>query len=219
MVLGIYGAGGLGREIFDIVNRINDNVARWSEVVFIDDKSTEEEFLGTLKMSIGRFKDKYQESEAVVGIGEPSLREKLFFTLKTEGIRIATVVDLTAILSPFAKIGEGSIICEYATIHSGVELGQNVFIQPFCNIGHDIKIGSHSVFSSYSSPGGSSVFGERVYVGMQAALKEKLVVGSDAIVGMGSVVYQNVPEKATVVGNPARVTRGNDENKVFYQKK
>lgn len=219
MVLGIFGAGELGREIFDIVNRINIKNHLWEQIVFIDDKATDEDFVGTRKMSFSTFKSKYKEVEAVVGVGEPSTREKIFQRLQNENIKQATIVDPTAIVSPFAKIGEGSIVCEYTTIHTGVVLGNNVFIQPFSNIGHDIKIGNHSVFSSYSSPGGSSVFGERVYVGMHATLKEAIVVGNDAIVGMGAVVYQNVPEKATVVGNPARITRGNDQNKVFYQRK
>jgi serine acetyltransferase len=32
---------------------------------------------------------------------------------------------------------------------------------------------------------------------------------------MGSMVFRNVENGATVVGNPARVTKGNNEHKVF----
>lgn len=218
MILAIYGAGGLGREIFDIATRANTKTPRWKQILFIDDFSEEGECFGAKKIhfeSLMKIKD---QCECVIGIGEPSSREKIFQKLRTEDFRLATLVDPTAVISPFAKIGEGTIICEYVTLHTGVVLDENILIQPFCNIGHDIKVGSHSVLSSYCAPGGSIVFGKRVYAGMQSTLKEMITVGDDAIIGMGAVVYQNVPEKATVVGNPARVTRGNDEHKVFSKR-
>ena len=92
-------------------------------------------------------------------------------------------------------------------------------IQPFCDIGHDIKVGNHTVLSPYCAPGGGIIFGERVYVGMQSSLKELLNIGDDAIVAMGSVVFRDVPAGTTVVGNPARITRGNDQHKVFTSQK
>lgn len=219
MILAIYGSGGLGREIFDIAMRINSATPQWKQIIFIDDFNEEESFCGTKRMHFESLKSLKDQYECIVGVGEPSMREKLFEKLKAEGFKLAILVDPTVKISPFAKIGEGSILCEYSTIHAGVILENNILVQPFCNIGHDIKVGSHSVLSSYCSPGGSIVFGKRVYVGMQATLKETIMVGDDAIVGMGAVVYQDVPAKATVIGNPARVTRGNDSHKVFAKGK
>ena len=40
-------------------------------------------------------------------------------------------------------------------------------------------------------------------------------IGSGAIVGLGSMVFKNVEDGATVIGNPARVTKGNSGHKVF----
>ena len=37
MVLGIYGAGGLGREVFELACVINEKNEQWSEIIFIDD--------------------------------------------------------------------------------------------------------------------------------------------------------------------------------------
>ena len=44
---------------------------------------------------------------------------------------------------------------------------------------------------------------------------QKVNIGSHAIVGMGSMVFKEVPDGATVVGNPARITKGNAEHRVF----
>ena len=45
--------------------------------------------------------------------------------------------------------------------------------------------------------------------------KEKITIGDDVIISMGAAVFRDVEAGATVVGNPARVTRGNDQHKVF----
>ena len=215
MILGIYGSNKLGREIYEIAVRRNEQSSLWDQIVFIDDFNEEGNYFGTKRIKFDSLKNHKNEYECVIAIGEPSSREKLFQKLRDEDIRLTCLIDPTAIISPTAKIGNGTIICEYSTIHTGVELGYNAFIQPFCTIGHDIKVGNHTVLSTLCAPGGGVVFGERVYVGMQSSLIELLTIGDDAIIGMGSAVFQNVPAGATVVGNPGRITRGNDEHKVF----
>jgi len=215
MILGIYGSGGLGREIYEIAVRYNSIHSSWNEIIFIDDFNEEGSYFETERIKFNALLNNKDDYECIVAVGEPSAREKLFNKLINENVKITSLIDPTSLVSPTAIINKGSIICEYATIHTGVELGCNTLIQPFCDIGHDIKIGDHSVFSPHSAPGGSTVFGKRVYIGMQSTLIEKLTIGDDVIVAMGSTVFRDVPSGSTVVGNPARVTRGNDEHKVF----
>ena len=215
MILAIYGSGGLGREVYEIAIRRNAVSSLWNKIIFIDDFSVEGDYFGTTRIQFNTLNKHKSEYECIIAVGEPSTREKLFQKLTNDNIKLTQLIDPTAIISPTAKIGEGSIICEYSTIHTGVELGYNTLIQPFCNIGHDIKVGNHTVLSPYCAPGGGSIFGERVYVGMHSSILELLTIGDDAILGMGSVVFRDVPTGSTVVGNPARITRGKDEHKVF----
>ena len=50
---------------------------------------------------------------------------------------------------------------------------------------------------------------------MHSSIKEKLTIGDDVIIAMGAAVFQNLPSGVTVVGNPARITIGRDDHKVF----
>ncbi len=213
--LAIYGSGGFGHEVYDIAQRANAAERRWEKIVFIDDFREEGSYRGTQVFHFDTILKEKSIYEAVVALGEPSSREKLFRKLLDNGIEAGRLVDPTALVSPSAQIGPGTIICEFASVHCDVVIGRNCVVQPYSDIGHDIRIGDHCVFSPHFAPGGHSVYGDRVYTGMHASLKENLTIGNDAVIAMGAAVFRDVPEGAVVVGNPARITRGNEEGKVF----
>ena len=215
--LGIYGSGGLGREVYEIASRRNSISSIWDKILFIDDTKPEELFFGTKIINFETLVKLKNDFECIIAVGEPKSREKLFQKLKNEKISLTYLIDPSSIISPTTLIKEGTIICEFVTIHANIELGYNILIQPFSDIGHDIKIGDHTVLGPSCNPGGGVVFGDKVYVGMNSTILENLKIGDSAIIGMGSVVYRDVPENLTVIGNPARTTKGNDDHKVFYK--
>lgn len=215
MILGVYGSGGLGREVFELATRRNAVSRIWTEIVFIDDVRAEGPFYGTRCL---RFETMLKDRDAyqcVVANGEPTDRETMFGRLAAAGICRTTLIDPSALISPTACIGEGSIVREFSSVLAEVQIGCNSLIQPYCCIGHNTTIGNHSVISAFCAPGGWAAFGNRVFVGMLSSIKDKAVIGDDAIIGMGAAVFQDVPAGSTVVGNPARITLGKAGHKVF----
>jgi acetyltransferase-like isoleucine patch superfamily enzyme len=49
--------------------------------------------------------------------------------------------------------------------------------------------------------------GDRVWLGANVTVLKGVSIGDDAIIGAGSVVTKNIPEKAIAVGVPAKVIR------------
>ena len=212
-MLGIYGAGGLGRELYDLAHRINYLSNKWDHIVFIDDSLKGESNLPIYPFE--EFKQLPGKLEIVVGVGEPSTRNLLHDKIISHGLTLATLIDPTALVSNSAIIEPGVIVSEFCSIHSETYIGANTLIQPYCCIGHDIRIGKHSVISTTVNIGGGTIIGDRVYLGMNCAILQKLRIESESIIAMGSVVFRDVTARTMVIGNPARVTKGNENKKVF----
>ena len=74
---------------------------------------------------------------------------------------------------------------------------------------------SCTVICPKSTVGGNSIVGERCFIGINSSMKQGVNLGDDVIVGMGSMVFNDVEANNTVIGNPARITKGNIEHRVF----
>ncbi len=101
-------------------------------------------------------------------------------------------------------IGANSVI-NRATIDDTL-IGKGTKIDAFCHISHNSVIGANSSLISGSRLYGSVTTGENVYIA-SATVKNQLHIGDNALIGMGSIVLDNVNENSTVVGVPAKEKR------------
>ena len=218
MKLCLYGAGGFGKEVYDIAARINKTDSRWDEILFIDDNpNIDKTYNNSRLFSADSMLEELDHStiEIIISIGEPVIKKRLFNKIKSKGIRLATLVDPSALISDTAAMGEGVIVAPFSNITCSTVLGSNVSINAHTTVGHDITIGNHTVVSTNVTIGGNSVIGKESYIGLGAQTKENLSIGSEVIIGMGSIVFKDIPDKMIAMGNPARPIRRNENKKVF----
>jgi acetyltransferase-like isoleucine patch superfamily enzyme len=137
-------------------------------------------------------------------------------------VRIHNFVNLYG-----CEIGANSRIGAFVEIQKGAKVGANCkisshsFICEGVTIEDDVFIGHHVVFINDRFPRAVNKQGavqtsddwtahptlvERgASIGSGAVILCDITIGEGAIVGAGSVVTKNVPPRAVVVGNPARV--------------
>jgi len=212
MKLGIYCAGGVGRDAYDLI--VRNCGYKYEDIFFVDDTTQYSEIAG---VKVKRFFDIKPDKNIrfVIASGEPSGRMNLVKKLKSTGFRLETIIDSNAIVSPLATIGDGVIISPYCFVGSKALLGDNVFLQPNCIVAHDSIIGANSVISSFCQVSGNCNIGENVYMGLASQCREKLNIGNWAVIGMGSMVLENVEEEWIVFGVPAKKYKKNIEKKIF----
>ena len=217
MILALYGAGAMGREF----RQIAEESGQWSGVVYIDDHAKTEELGGCPVYRFQVFRRQFTPDEVrfVVSIGEPKFRLEAFENMTRAGYSARVLIDKNARISPDAEIGEGTAVCESAFIGSQAKVGRNCYISRNASVGHDAVIGDHTRLGVNSFIGGHTEIGENAFIGAGAMLRDRIHVGAGSIAALGSVVFEDVPDNVTVIGNPARISGDGTQSAVYAPSK
>jgi UDP-2-acetamido-3-amino-2,3-dideoxy-glucuronate N-acetyltransferase len=120
-----------------------------------------------------------------------------------------------------AQIGANCNICAQVLIEGDVRIGDRVTVKSGVQvwngsvIGDDVFIGPNVTFTNDMYPRSKQYSGELLgiiikngaSIGANATILPGITVGENALVGAGAVVTKNVPARAVVVGNPAKIVR------------
>lgn len=140
-------------------------------------------------------------------IGKPSIKKEIIGVLDGFGVKYATAVHPSVIISDSAQIGEGTLVTAGNIITTNVKIGNHVIINLMCNISHNTVVGDYSTINPGAKISGDIIIGQSVYIGTNAAVLDKLTIGDGAIVGGGALVNKHVPANVTVAGVPARLLK------------
>lgn len=218
MVLGIFGAGGFGREALECVKQVQLNKKKWSQVVFVDDYIDALEVNGVQVLRYNAYKEKYKKDETkiFIAVGEPSGREKIYNMVISDGYKLETIVNPNVWIPETTNIGEGTYIAYGAFISCNITIGDNTLIMPYASIGHDTVIGDHCVCSDQSNIAGNCKISNHCFLGLNSIVKENISLAEWTVVSAGSAVLKDVLEPEYILaGVPARKMQKNDNHKVF----
>jgi UDP-2-acetamido-3-amino-2,3-dideoxy-glucuronate N-acetyltransferase len=125
-----------------------------------------------------------------------------------------------------AKIGADCNICAQTLIEGDVVIGDRVTVKSGVQIwdgsviGDDVFIGPNATFSNdlyprskqYPTKFSGVTIHNGASIGANATLLPGITIGEKAMVGAGAVVTKDVPARAVVVGNPAKIVRFLDDS-------
>lgn len=79
-----------------------------------------------------------------------------------------------------------------------------VKVDSFVHIGHDAYLHKNVELPAGVIVGGFVEMMEGSYAGVNSSLRNRIVIGEKALIGMGAVVTKSIVSQVTVVGNPAK---------------
>jgi UDP-3-O-[3-hydroxymyristoyl] glucosamine N-acyltransferase len=97
----------------------------------------------------------------------------------------------------------GNVVIDRGTLGKTV-IRDGCKINNGTHIGHNVEVGEDTIILPQAYLGGSSKVGQRCWIGPHAIVRNRVIIGSDITVGMGSVVTKDIPSGLTVMGSPAR---------------
>ncbi len=202
----IVGASGLGREIADWIEDINEVSPTWKVLGFLDDNLDAICGYPSDYKVIGKISEWEPSADQwfVCGLAFPDVKRHCVELLKSKGAKFATIIHPTALVSKFSDIGEGSIITQRSGLNTNTKVGKFVTILE-SRMGHDSSIGDYSTLSGDCNVNGHVSIGQDVYVSCGVSIAPSKKIGDGAKVGIGSVVISNVKPGVTVFGNPAKI--------------
>jgi sugar O-acyltransferase (sialic acid O-acetyltransferase NeuD family) len=145
--------------------------------------------------------------EIIVAIGNNKDRLKLMHEYIGKGIKGAIIIHPKAVVSESVEIGEGTVVFANAVINPYAKIGLGCIINTGAIIEHDciIKDGVH--ISPNAAMGGAVIIGEKTWVCIGSSIANNIKIGTNVIVGAGSVVLKDVPDNVLVAGIPAVIKR------------
>jgi len=204
----IYGAGGLGSEVQDILLQ----GGRYRPVVFLDsDTAKHGTVVAGLPVQGGleRVDELLRAGirHIVVAIGDNVTRAAYAETLQAHGMELISAIHPLASISPSATLGRHVIIGPRANICVHARLGPHTVVSAGALTEHDNVIGVGAFIGPAVRLAGTVKVEDFATVEIGASVIPGRTVGRGARVKAGSVVIRDVPPNAVVSGVPARVAR------------
>ena len=208
----IIGCGGHGREVFGIVEAINNGPGgeRWKVLGFVDDYPRAQDMA-----RVGRLGSTYLGTTAwlaslergthyVLGIGNPTVRSTVDRKIETHNLTPATLIHPDSTIGEDNSIEPGVVVFAGARVTTDVRLGRHVHLNQNCTVGHDCVLGDYVSVHPQAAVSGSCTLGDRVLIGANSVVLQELEIGPGATVGAGACVVRHVEADLTVKGVPAK---------------
>lgn len=207
----IIGASGYGREIYDMIERINEKEAKYNVLGFIDDnKAIWDTKINTVKVlgGIEYVKENFCKKDvyAVIAIASADVKRMIVRELD-EYVEWETLIDPTAIVSNYCSIGKGTLIGAFNQIGPNARVGEFCSILYACSVGHDAVLEDYVSAMDYCDMTGYDYLEEGVYLGSSVAILPDIRICKNSVIGGGAVVVKDLLEPGTYTGVPAKLMK------------
>jgi sugar O-acyltransferase (sialic acid O-acetyltransferase NeuD family) len=197
----VYGGGGHGKSLIDLLRILGI----YKVVGVVDDGLPAGEMvLGLPVLGGGEILPELYERgvrlavNAVGGIGDVSVRVKVFQKLAQAGFACPAVAHPSAVIEPSASLSAGVQVFPHAYVGSDARLGYGVIVNTGAIVSHDCVLCDYANVSPGAMLAGDVRAGNGALIGMGVTINLGVRVGAGARIGNGATVKADVPEKGLI---------------------
>jgi sugar O-acyltransferase (sialic acid O-acetyltransferase NeuD family) len=191
----IFGAGGHGKAVIDLARTcgyhvaalVDDSVAAGTRILDVEVVG------GVACLPEWRERGITRAANAVGGIGQPGVRQKIFEALAAAGFSFPTLIHPRAWIEASAQVEDGVQVLALAYVGSAARLGFGSVINVGAIVSHDVNLGRVTNLSPGAALAGGVQLGDYSQVGMNATINVNIQIGEQCIIGNGATVKAAVP--------------------------
>lgn len=209
MRIAIYGAGGFGKEVACLINRINNHGGDWQLIGFFDDTKPEGSSVSRYGQVLGGMEKLLQVDEPLavaIAINDNKVVRRIRASINNEHIVFPNLIDpsLFYVDQETVTMGEGNIIQNDCMISCDVTIGSFNLINDHVVVGHDNVIGDFNGLMPGAHLSGGITIGNGNLLGVASVVLQGMSIGNGVTLGANSVLMTQPRDNSTYLGVPAK---------------
>jgi sugar O-acyltransferase (sialic acid O-acetyltransferase NeuD family) len=133
------------------------------------------------------------------------VRAEKYFRAKELGYTLPSYVSSRCSYLTDTPVGENCFVLEDNTVQPFVRIGNNVTLWSGNHIGHDSVIDDHCFVTSHVVVSGNVKVGPYCFLGVNATLRNSIVVAPETLVGAGAAIMKNTQPKGVYLAPRAEL--------------
>jgi sugar O-acyltransferase (sialic acid O-acetyltransferase NeuD family) len=207
--IAIYGAGGFGKEVACIINKINEKEQTWNIVGFFDDgvpAGTQISHFGKVLGNMAVLNQWDNELSLVFAIGSPRILQLLVNKITNPRVDFPNILHPEVVYSDSVSLtmGKGNLVTRGCSFSCDVIIGDFNQFNSISALAHDVVVGSYNVFMPLTRISGEVQIGDCNFFGIGSIVLQLIKIGSNTRIGAGSIVMKKTKDGFLYVGNPAK---------------
>jgi len=193
--IAIYGASGHGKVVAEIAK-----LHGYNNIIYIDDGANEH-------IPFEDFLQKSLNIPVAFGIGDNQIRAKMYQKCIKNKLIIKTLIHPSASISEYVQIAEGTVVMANVVINVDSIIGKCCIINSSSIVEHDNTIGDFVHLSPHVACAGNIKIQNYTHIGIGTCIIQGITIGSNSIIGAGSVVIKDIKSKILAYGNPCKAIK------------
>lgn len=206
--IAIIGASGLGKEVWSLLNVINDVTPTWDIIGFYDDSfgTGGHVYQGTNCLGVVSDLLAVEESVCVAfAISNRKIVSEIVTQLKAnKHIDFPNLIHPTTTLYPGCTLGIGNVIAINTILSSDVAIGDFNFFNGLISVGHDAIIGNYNSMMPRVQISGNVFIGDFNSFGMSAAVLQGKKIGDNNEIFSFTFLTKSIKDNRKYFGIPGR---------------
>lgn len=190
----LYGASGHAKVIIDILRANNETI----EALFDDNEAI------TRLLDYPVLRSSQARGPLIVSIGNNKIRAGIVASLS---VSFGKAIHPSAVVSDYARVGEGSVVMQGAVIQSCARIGRHCIINTGASVDHECVIDDFVHISPHSALCGNVCVGEGTWIGAGSVVIPGVKIGKWCVIGAGAVVTKDIPDRVLVVDNRCKIIK------------